>query len=380
MNAKPKLTAALLHPQAAGRWLEIFQYICPGMFDEAISKLGTHVTCPFHGGEADFRFVKRGSKKGGNTAQTGVAMCTCGTYADGFAVLHRALGGRFIDVLKAVNEYLNGPEIQDTPPKKKLVPVIKTPSKEEQEAEDAKLLEKVRALWNSGKPLDIRETPYYRERGIVDDRVLSAIRDVRVLASLGYWHTEDKKLTKLGSYPAILAAMRDHLGNLVAVHRTWLSKDRREKASVPSPKKLSRTPDASGAAIRLFDATGTDVLGLTEGVETGLAVRQLLLERYFPGFGPIPVWACYSAGNVRNFQIPEELLSTLRKIIIFADHDENGTGFSAAKAFEERMAIEQPQLTVEIKMPEVVGCDWLDVLVNLLYVLEETIPCVACGK
>lgn len=363
----PKLTAAMLHPQARGRWLEIFQYVCPGMFDEAINNLGQHVRCPFHGGENDFRFLKVGKKKGGNTAATGVAMCTCGpkdgAYPDGFEVLHRALGGRFIDVLKAVNEYLNGSEVAP-PPVKTFVAPVKTISPEEQAAKDAKTLQKVDGLWSTGKELDLAITPYYLERGI-DPRILEGLQDVRMLASLPYWTTVKKQLTNLGSYPAILAAMRNRYGNLVAVHRTWLTKDRKEKAPVPKAKKLSETPDAAGAAIRLFEAEGTDVLGLTEGVETGLGVRQLTTGRYFPDLGSIPVWACYSAPNISNFEVPEFLLPTLRKIIVFADNDENGTSYKAAMALKERLAVEYPDIEVEIRMPELVGFDWLDVLVNL---------------
>jgi hypothetical protein len=159
--------------------------------------------------------------------------------------------------------------------------------------------------------------------------------------------------------------MRDADGNPAAVHRTWLSPDRKGKAPVPKAKKLSETPDAAGAAIRLFDAEGSDVLGLTEGIETGIGVRQLGVGGYFDGLGKIPVWACYAERNLRNFKIPESLLATLTKIIVFADNDERGTGLAAALAFKERMAIEHPHLVVEIKLPEVVGWDWLDVLVNL---------------
>jgi putative DNA primase/helicase len=365
MQRLPKLTAAMLHPQAEGRWLDIFRYLCPGMFDEAIEKLGTHVTCPFHGGSEDFRFSKRSTKKGGNTAQSGVAMCTCGVYADGFAVLHKARGGRFIDVLKEVNEYLNGPEPTSAPIRKALpVAVAKTISAEEQAAKDAELLAKVKALWSNGKLFDPQVYAYYIERGI-DPRILDDLQDVRTMASLGYWHTVDKKLVKLGSFPALLALMRDKDGNPAAVHRTWLSQDRKAKAPVPKAKKLSETPNAAGAAIRLFDAEGTDVLGLTEGVETAIGVRQLGVGGYFDGLGKIPVWACFAERNIRNFQIPESLLDTLTKIIIFADNDERGTGLAAATAFKDRMAVEQPHLVVEIKLPEVVGHDWLDVLVNL---------------
>lgn len=364
MSSLKKLTAAMLHPQAEGRWLDIFRYLCPGMFDEAIEKLGTHVTCPFHGGSEDFRFSKRSTKKGGNTAQSGVAMCTCGVYADGFAVLHKARGGRFIDVLKEVDEYLNGSSAPAPAPVKKFVPPVRAMSDAEQASKDAEILAKVKALWSNGKVFDQQVYTYYIERGI-DPRILEDIQDVRTMASLGYWHTVDKKLTKLGSFPAMLALMRDADGNPAAVHRTWLSSDRKAKAPVPKAKKLSETPNAAGAAIRLFNAEGTDVLGLTEGVETAIGVRQLGSGGYFDGLGKIPVWACFAERNIRNFQIPESLLATLTKIIIFADNDERGTGLAAAMAFKERMAIEQPQLVVEIKLPEVVGHDWLDVLVNL---------------
>jgi putative DNA primase/helicase len=364
MSSLPKLTAAMLHPQAQGRWLDIFQYMCPGMFDEAINKLGVHVTCPFHGGNEDFRFVKRNTKKGGNTAQCGVAMCTCGVYADGFAVLHKAMGGRFIDVLKAVDQYLNGTSSAAPAPIKKFVPPVKALSDDEQAAKDAEILEKVKALWSNGKMFDPKVYTYYIERGI-DPRILDDLQDVRTMASLGYWHSVDKKLTKLGSFPALLALMRDADGNPAAVHRTWLSPDRKGKAPVPKAKKLSETPDAAGAAIRLFNAEGSDVLGLSEGIETGIGVRQLGAGGYFDGLGKIPVWACYAERNLRNFKIPESLLATLTKIIVFADNDERGTGLAAAKAFQERMAVEYPHLVVEIKVPEVVGWDWLDVLVNL---------------
>lgn len=359
MYDQPRLTAALLRPQARGRWLEIFQYLCPGMFDEAIHKLGTHVTCPFHGGENDFRLIKRSTRKGcGNTAEDGVAMCTCGVYADGFAVLQRATGAPFIEVLKQLNEYLNGS--RSASPRTTYTPVVATQKAPDN---DVELLAKVNNLWANGKPLNIVETPYYVERGI-DARVLADLRDVRTMASLGYFHKDGNELKKLGSFPAILALMRDPAGHPVSVHRTWLAKDRTEKAAVPSAKKLSASPGVRGAAIRLFEAKG-DVLGICEGVETALAVRQLSQGRYWRGLGAIPVWACFAERNIRNFQIPQEQLELLTKIIVFADNDEHGTGMSAALEFQKRMTEEQPQLTVEIRMPEVVGWDWLDVLVNL---------------
>ncbi|MBK3779922.1 hypothetical protein G3A43_06615 [Paraburkholderia aspalathi] len=354
-----KLTAAKLRPECDGRWLEIFRYVCPGTFDEAIENLGSHVTCPFHGGVNDFRFIKIG-KKGPNTATCGVAMCNCGPYADGFAVLHRALGGRFYDMLKEVDEYLHGDSsARRAPPPPTVINTTK-------ERSDEEILEKARSLWGARKTYSSKVTPYYVERGI-SPVILEDVQDVGVLPSLGYWVKPkgEKQLSKLGSFPAILAAMRNADDELVAVHRTWLSQDRRGKAPVTDPKKLSETPNASGAAIRLYDATGADVLGLTEGIETGHGVRQLAVGGYWPELGKIPVWACYAERNIRSFVIPKWLLPTLRKIVVFADMDANWTGIKAALAFKARMAIEHPDIEVEIKVPHVFGWDWLDVLNNL---------------
>lgn len=362
------LTAKKLHPQAAGRWLDIFQYVCPGMFDDAIRNLGSHVTCPLHGGEEDFRFIKKARNGKDDTATSGAAMCSCGKYPDGFAVLHRAMGGRFIDVLRAVDEYLNGHA--DSRPKPVKAPVFAPKADDPEEAK--KLLASAKRLWSMGKTLDLEQYPYYIRRGI-DPRALVGLQNVRSTEKLAYYVKSTTEKTKTGgdkyvkadTYPALLARMQNADGDLVAVHRTWLSKDRCGKAPVSKAKKLSVTPGCAGAAIRLFEAKGSDILGITEGIETGLAARQLSIGGYFPELGHVPVWACYSERNVRNFVVPPELLSTLRTIVVFADNDAKGVGLAAAIEFKQRMAVEHPDIEVIIKVPPVTGYDWLDVLVNL---------------
>lgn len=355
--ASKRLDAEEIKKQAQGQWLNIFQAICPGMFDEAIDNLGSHVTCPLHGGEDDFRFLRRGSKRGGNTADVGAAMCTCGSYPNGLAVLMRATGEPFYSVLQMVDEYLNGHAVARQVVKPVYVP---KPKSFERELSDEEILAKVNSLWAAGKPLNLRDTPYYLSRGI-SPRVLEQLRDVRQINSLGYYH----KGERLGSYPALLAVMRKVTGEPIAVHRTWLTPDRKDKAPVPKAKKLTLSPGVSGAAIRLFDLEDSDVLGLTEGIETALAARQLAMGRYWPELGNIPVWACFAERNLRSFMLPEEVKRRVRKIVVFADNDESGTGICAAQAFKARMAEEHPELEVDIKLPPVMGWDWLDVLVNL---------------
>lgn len=360
-DSKKRLDADALKFQAQGRWLDIFQTLCPGMFDAAIKHLGTHVTCPFHGGENDFRFIKKSTRSGrGNTRDEGVAMCTCGFYPDGLAVIRRATGWSFPEVLKQVDEYLNGISVHPAPA---FVPVNR-PAPEDAAGRDEELLAKVRNLWDAGKPFDGEQVPYYHRRGI-DPRTLEDVQDTRYLRSLGYFDSVDGKPVKVDSFPALLALMRDPDGKPVAVHRTWLSANCEEKAPVKKAKKLTSTPGVRGAAIRLYEAAGSDVLGLTEGIETAHAARQLAAGRYWPELGKVPVWACYAEGTLRTFVIPKDLLPTLKKIVVFADHDENGKGMEAAQALKARMAIEHPEIKVDIKLPPVMGWDWLDVLVNL---------------
>ena len=181
---RKKLEARDVKDQARGRWLEIIQALAPGLFDEAIANLGEHVDCPLHGGKEDFRFVKRARKGRGNTAEDGVAMCSCGPYHDGFKLLERAMGLPFYEVLKEVDEYLNGPADQPMV-RPALKPVVPVKSAEDEAEEARRLLDKVKNLWAAGKPLNIVEYPYYRCRGL-HPRVLADIQDVRSIASLGY--------------------------------------------------------------------------------------------------------------------------------------------------------------------------------------------------
>lgn len=365
---KDYLTADQLHPQARGRWLEIIRYCCPGMFDEAISNLGSHVTCPFHGGEEDFRFIKKSHKGKDTTAQCGAAMCTCGKWPDGFALIHHVRGGRFIDVLREVNGYLNGNAPSKTP-----LPVremVRPPTDAEVEAEARRFLKISRDLWESGRSWGLDEVPYYLNRGI-DARVLEGVQNVRFISKLRYSirvkATPEKKAhyQKVDDFPAFLARMQLPDDSIAAVHRTWLSHDKLNKAPVDKAKKLTLTPGCAGAAIRLFEAKGSSILGLTEGIETAYAARQLAWGGYWPELGKMPVWACYSEQNVRNFIIPPKLLDTLETIVIFADNDKNKVGYSAACELKERLSVEQPHIVVIIKVPKSVGEDWNDVLVSL---------------
>ena len=94
---------------------------------------------------------------------------------------------------------------------------------------------------------------------------------------------------------------------------------------------------------RLDPAAAT--LVVTEGIETGLAVRRTT------GY---PTWAAISAGGLKDLVVPP----TVELVAIAADHDTNKVGQGAARALAERLLREGRR--VKICIPETPGTDWAD--------------------
>ena len=141
----------------------------------------------------------------------------------------------------------------------------------------------------------------------------------------------------------MIAAVQDPQDTVVTLHRIYLTPTG-GKADVPTPKKFMPTPSTlKGAAVRL-DTPGA-TLAVTEGVETGLAVRLS---------AGVPVWAGLSAVGMNNIVMPD----TVRLVLICADNDPGGTGQQASKKLARRMLAEGRR--VKILMPTTPGTDWAD--------------------
>jgi phage/plasmid primase-like uncharacterized protein len=108
--------------------------------------------------------------------------------------------------------------------------------------------------------------------------------------------------------PAMVAGVQGPDGRVVAVHRTFLSRDGTAKAGVSEPR-MSLGPVAGGA-VRLARANGR--VALSEGIETGLSVLQAT---------GIPTWAALSATNMAVVVLPPGI----RDVILGPDGDEAGT-------------------------------------------------------
>jgi putative DNA primase/helicase len=198
--------------------------------------------------------------------------------------------------------------------------------------EQTRSVEVARRLWRSAVPAGGTLVEIYlRHRGI-EIAVPSTLRFHANLRHPSGFHR-----------PGLVAAVMNHEADtaLVAVHRTFLSRDGLAKAPV-DPKKMMLGP-CRGGAVRL--APAGERLAIAEGLETGLSVMSAT---------GVPTWAALSAGGVRSLVLPP--LPLARQVTICADHDP--AGVAAAHAAAERWHREGRQ--VRIAMPPEPGTDFND--------------------
>ncbi|WP_084161947.1 toprim domain-containing protein [Methylocaldum szegediense] len=346
MTTRSSLESWEVRNAARGAWLTVLGALAPEL-EAALARPGRHVPCPVHGGRDGFRLYPDAEKTGGGICNT------CGAYPDGFSLLMWLKGWRFPDALEAVANVLGLVGTKPVMPVRRRPatrPVVKT--------DDARAREVLRAIWRAARPVDHPDAEplrrYLAHRGLAVR--VSDLTHLKYHPALQYW-TEDGRL--VGVFPAMLGLVLSSASEPVTIHRTFLTPDGR-KAPVESPKKLMPVPDGkrlSGAAIRL--GVPGSVLGVTEGIETALAVQEAT---------GLPTWATLNAALMKSFEPPEGV----DKLLIWADNDpvRNGkkAGLDAAEALRKRMS--DRGLETEILLPEGFrltegkGVDWLDVLVT----------------
>lgn len=162
---------------------------------------------------------------------------------------------------------------------------------------------------------------------------------LRYHAALAYWHEGER----IGVFPAMVAPLTAPDGRMLALHRTWLTRDGR-KADVPTVRKLTAAAGPlAGACIRLFEPDRGRI-GIAEGIETALGAWCA---------SSVPTVAAYSAGNLAAYQWP----TGVQRLVIFADHD--AAGAEAAERLRQRARA--AGLTVNLLKPTTPGADWCDV-------------------
>jgi putative DNA primase/helicase len=286
---------------AHGRWPDIL--MARGLDSSFFN--GRSGPCPFCGGKDRFRWAQ--NKFGGVWVCN---QCTSGKYADGFKLLMRHMGyTSFRDAADDVREFFGTSSTIKPIPREQRASYSNdwTPEKV------AHNRERMLKFWNqaqaisAGDPVDL----YMQNRVPGMDLVL---HELRFHPALEYWAppTElDGKPIFLGKYPAMLAIARDADGQIAQLHKTYLTPDG-QKANVPIPKKTDLGVGVNSFAVRMMVPVG-DTLGICEGLETGWASAMLK---------GVPVWPCLNGPALAKFELPLELVATIKKLIIFADSDE----------------------------------------------------------
>ncbi|EKE70879.1 DUF7146 domain-containing protein [Oceanibaculum indicum] len=219
-------------------------------------------------------------------------------------------------------------------------------------ADDMALIERekrnsdwARRIWRGGTiPADgTRTEAYLRERGFPGD-IPKSLRHAPALT-----HPDG------GEFPAMVAAIQRADGEIVAIHRTFLSRTG-GKADVGTAKMI--LGPARGAAVRLSPRKPR--LVLAEGIETALSLLTL-----WPG---ACVWACLSTSGLRGIVLPD----WVEEVVICPDYDRpcetpgpmfgKRPGMIAVAALQESLANRARPVPSSIVLPHTEGLDFNDVI------------------
>lgn len=166
---------------------------------------------------------------------------------------------------------------------------------------------------------------------------------------------EGGRFVSRGIFPTMVARVVDASNRPITLHRTYLTTKGTKAPFEDAKKQMKGIRKLDGAAIRLVEVPESRVLGMTEGIETGLAVATGYRYR-------INVWSLLNCGNLALADIPE---GRFDEIIIFADHDavdlkhDYRPGEHHALLLKARL--EKMGYKVTIKIPAEEGTDFADV-------------------
>lgn len=221
------------------------------------------------------------------------------------------------------------------------------------EAERLKFKEKALKVWWQSSPVKQGDPvhTYLKKTRRLPLATIPAM--IRCAYDLEYWVGGEPPV-KVTSSPAMVAAIQNVQGDIIAIHRTYLAHtgeklDLAKYGYEDAPVKKVLGKEINGAAIRLQEPD--DTLIVAEGIETALAAHIL---------SGLPAWAAVSAGGLERIEIP----ASVEHVIIAVDNDAAGEKSSAALAAR----LQQTGYCVSLSRPPVSGTnhgDWADVLRGL---------------
>jgi hypothetical protein len=173
--------------------------------------------------------------------------------------------------------------------------------------------EAARRLFRAGWPVaGTQAEAYLRARGITARLDWPSLRFHPAL-----WYRPDRNAAR-ESWPGLLAAVTDADGRITGVHRTWLDRQRSEKAPLADPRRA--LGQLLGNGVRFGRAT--DVLAAGEGIETMLALKSVLPD--------LPMIAALSANHLAALDLAPMLVR------LYVARDRDAAGRLAAERLHAR--------------------------------------------
>lgn len=264
-------------------------------------------------------------------------------------LVHEVNGGSKADAVRWAKSYLgitDDERPEQTAEARAKADEARRRREREAEADRIKRHENAANIWIEGKPISgTLAEKYLIARGLSPTKWSKTLRFIPAL-----YNSESKT-----SWPALVCGVQLVDGSGTSVWRIWLNRDGNDKAPLDTPKM--GLGDSKGGAVRLGKAGR--VLGVAEGVETSLAVNQLLRS-----WGSDQVcWAGCSTSGIRGFQPPEGV----EHVVVYGDHDiqrRNSQGRliqPGVDAARELIVSLKDTHKVTIELPPI-AMDWLDVL------------------
>lgn len=310
----------MISDQTRGRWVDILV----GLGVDVRHLQNKHTSCPFCGGRDRYRFDNR---EGNGTYICG----KCGS-GDGFQFIQKMFGWNFARAAKEIRLIIGEC--------KKVVVKKKDPRYG------------LKKIAQSSRPIrsDSDLVVYLNSRGI------KSIPDSLKEADLYYF----EEGIKTGTFPTLVSLVTDKNGRGLTYHLTYTHRQQKLKCSAPK-KIMTPVYPIKGGYVELYPVE--EHIAVAEGIETALSIRDLT---------GLPVLSSLNAQNLAALDLPD----IVKKVDIYGDNDKSYCGQRAAYTLAERLVRKGMEATV--KLPPVVGEDWLDYIVKdrklTLEKVKETNP------
>lgn len=318
-----------------------WQVVLPrfGIAEEFLRK--RHGPCPLCSGKDRFRFD--------NKANMGTWYCQhCGA-GNALTLLRKYTGADDRTILADIEKY-NGGAPGRIDSVKPLVVADEIPPAEV-EVNRKRLVQ----AWRGSAGLSRDPVTAYLKHRVPAIELSRLGREIRYHPGMKFMDLDDNdKIVNRGVFPVMLARVVDGSRHPITLHRTYLTPDGRKAPFEMVKKQMSGIRKLKGAAIRLNEVPGCRVLGVCEGIETGLAIVTAYRYR-------MPVWSLLNCVNLSVADIPKAMFD---KVIIFADHDaiDPKKGYRPGQHYAEqlRKKLEAEGFIVEIRVPPREKMDFAD--------------------